>query len=289
MELTPTGIWTGALRGADPAEAADAMAELEALGFGAVWLPGFLGEPARAPLRALIAAAERIVVATGILSVWEYPAEEIAALVHALDGEHPGRFLLGLGVSHAVLVDRSEEGRYARPLTKMRETLDGLESAAHPVPRELVVLAALRPKMTTLAAERTAGAHPYLAPVEHTARAREQLGPDRLLAPELGVVLETDPETARRIARAHLEMYLTLPNYVDHWRDLGFGDEDVTAPGSDRLVDALIAWGDEDAVRARVDEHRDAGADHVCLQVLHDGEGLPREQWRRLAAAVVAG
>lgn len=287
MDLTPTGIWTGTLRSADPAEAADAIAELEALGYGTVWIPTFFGEPAHPPLDALLAATERLVVATGILSVWAYSPEEIAALAARLTDDHPGRFLLGLGVSHAVVVDQAEAGRYRRPLTKMRETLDALDGQARPVPADAMVLAALRPKMTALAAERTAGAHPYLAPVEHTARARAQLGPDRLLAPELGVVLEADATTARRIARAHLEMYLTLPNYVDHWRELGFGDEDVTAPGSDRLVDALVAWGDEAAIRRRVDEHRDAGADHVCLQVLHDGPGLPREQWRRLAPAVV--
>jgi probable F420-dependent oxidoreductase len=288
MDLKPTGIWTGALRAADPAEAADALAELEALGYGTVWLPGFFGEPAHAPLDALLAATRTIVVATGILSVWGYDAAEIAAMTHRLNTDHDGRFLLGLGVSHAVLVDQADAGRSRKPLTKMRRFLDELDVAEHHIPEEQLVLAALKPKMTALAAERTAGAHPYLAPVAHTARAREQLGTGKLLAPELGAVLETDRAEARRIARGHLEMYLGLPNYVEHWRDLGYGDEDVTGPGSDRLVDDLIAWGDEAAILARIEEHRAAGADHVCLQVLHDGPGLPRAQWRRLAAAVVA-
>ena len=287
MDLTPTGIWTGALRGADPAEAADAVAELEALGYGAVWIPGFFGEPAHPPLDALLAATERLVVATGILSVWSYPPDAIAALAGRLTDDHGGRFLLGLGVSHAVMVDREDPGRYGKPLTKMRETLDGLDAAERPVPVDGRILAALKPKMTALAAERASGAHPYLAPVAHTARAREQLGPGPVLAPELGVVLESDPATARRIARAHLEMYLRLPNYVDHWRHLGYEDDDEAGPGSDRLVDDLIAWGDEAAILARVQGHRDAGADHVCFQILHDGPGLPREQWRRLAEIVV--
>ncbi|MCW3011281.1 MAG: hypothetical protein JWO90_1685 [Solirubrobacterales bacterium] len=288
MDLTPTGIWTGELRGADPGEAADALAELEQLGYGTVWLPAFFGEPAHAPLDALLSATERMVVATGILSVWAYEPEAIAALTRRLNEDHDDRFLLGLGVSHAVIVDQAEDHRYRKPLTKMRAFLDALDAAAVPVPREHLVLAALKPKMTALAAERTLGAHPYLAPVAHTERAREQLGPDALLAPELGAVLETDPETARRIARGHLKSYLGLPNYVEHWRQLGYGDEDVLGAGSDRLVDDLIAWGDEAAILARVEEHRAAGADHVCLQLLHDGPGLPREQWRRLAPAVAA-
>ncbi len=287
MDLTPAGIWTGALRAADPTEAAEAIAELDELGYGAVWLPAFFGEPAHEPLDRLLGASRRLVVATGILSVWAYEPAALAEMSARLNADHEGRFLLGLGVSHAAIVDQADAGRYRKPLTKMRETLDALDAAEPAVPPERRILAALKPKMTALAGERAAGAHPYLGPVAHTVRAREQLGVGPLLAPELGVVLEADPDTARRIARGHLEMYLGLPNYVAHWRELGYGDADLGAGGSDRLVDDLVAWGDEEAIRERVEEHRAAGADHVCLQVLHDGDALPREQWRRLAPVVV--
>lgn len=285
MDLKQTGIWTGDLRGADPAEGADAIAELEALGYGTVWLPAFFGEPAHEPLDRLLAAGSSIGVATGILSVWEYEAADIAAMTRQLNADHDGRFLIGLGVSHKVMVDQADDGRYKKPLTKMKSFLDGLDAAGlAPSDR---ILAALKPKMTDLAGERAAGAHPYLAPVAHTARAREQLGAGPVLAPELGAVLEADPATARGIAREHMAMYLQLPNYVNHWRELGYAEEEFADGGSDRLVDDLIAWGDEAAIRARIDEHRAAGADHVCLQVLTAGGGLPREQWRRLAPAVV--
>jgi probable F420-dependent oxidoreductase len=181
-----------------------------------------------------------------------------------------------------------EPGRYHQPLAAMAGYLDALDTAEPPVPVEARVLAALGPKMLGLARDRAAGAHPYLTTPEHTQRAREILGGDRLLAPEQRVVLETDPATAREVGHQHLAIYLQLPNYTNNLRRLGFTDNDLAGAGSDRLVDTLVAWGDEDTIARRVREHHDAGADHVCIQVLTgDRNAFPREGWRRLAPALV--
>ena len=184
--------------------------------------------------------------------------------------------------------------QYERPFAAMRRYLDGMDEAARvyraakpaaPPPR---VLAALGPRMLALAAERAQGAHPYLVTPEHTAKARSALGPDRWLLPEQAVVLESDPDQARAIARRHISRYLDLPNYTNNWRRLGFTDDDLVAQGSDRLVDALVAWGDVEAVRDRVKDHLDAGADHVCIQVFDaEPHGMPLRQWRKLAIAVL--
>jgi len=282
MNLTGTGIWSGELRRHEDAEeVADVAAELEELGYAAIWLPG--GDPATAihALSGVLRATSSVTVASGILSVWMHDPEELAAQRAELSDSSEGRFLLGLGVSHAPLVG---EDRYAKPLTKMRTYLESLDVAAPVVLPETRVLAALGPKMLELARDRALGAHPYLVTPEHTHRAREILGAERFLGPEQGVVLETDPDRARAIAREHLSVYLQLPNYTNNLRRLGFGDADIADGGSDRLVDELVAWGDEDAIRARLDAHREAGADQVVVQVLHEGDGLPRAEWRSLAA-----
>jgi probable F420-dependent oxidoreductase len=198
---------------------------------------------------------------------------------------YPGRFLLGLGVSHSALVEPTGQ-RYQHLYRKLVEFLDGLDAAAPPVPPEGRALAALSPRVLKLAAERTAGAHPYLVTPEHTRRAREILGDGPLLAPEQKVVLSTDPARAREIGRGGLAMYLRLPDYVSNLRRLGYTDGDISGGGSDRLVDALVAWGDEDAIARRVAEHHAAGACHVCLQVLTGEQAVPWPQWRRLAAAL---
>jgi len=239
----------------------EAAAELEELGYGALWFPNGRGMFERA--RDLLEATRRVVVATGIASIWMHSAEDAATAHHALAEAFPGRFLLGLGVSHAHLVDREEPGRYSRPLSRMREYLDRLDAAATPVPIGERILAALGPRMLGLASARTAGAHPYLGTVEHTRRAREALGSGRLLAPELPVVLETDPSRARAIAREHLTFYLQAPNYTNNWRRLGFTPHDLAGGGSERLVDEVVAWGSSDAIRERIAEHHGAGADHV--------------------------
>jgi probable F420-dependent oxidoreductase len=284
LDLTGTGIWSGELRRhADRAEAADAAAELEQLGYRALWFPA--GEAAGAFTAAseLLRATRTATLATGILSVWVADPELVAAERAQLSDAYDGRFLLGLGVSHAPLVGSD---RYKRPLEKMRTFLESLDAAAPPVLPEERALAALGPKMLELARERSLGAHPYLVTPEHTRIAREAVGPEKLVATEQAVVLETDPDRARSLARGHLEIYLQLPNYTNNLRRLGFGDDDLGGGGSDRLVDALVAWGDEEAIRARVDEHRDAGADQVLVQAISGRDGLPRDEWRRLAPAL---
>jgi probable F420-dependent oxidoreductase len=253
---------------------AGALRELEELGFAAVWLgaspPADLKDAAE-----LLDASSRLVVATGIVNVWDSPPEEVAASVRRLAS---GRFLLGVGIGHRRAVGEA----YVRPYDKLVGYLDALDTAGVPV--QARALAALGPRVLRLAAERTAGAHPYLVTPEHTARAREILGAGPLLAPEQKVVLETDPDAARALARRRLGPYLVLENYTNNWRRLGFTDEELAGEGSDRLVDALVAWGDEEAIRSRVAEHHAAGADHVALQVLNPDK---RGTLRRLAPALV--
>lgn len=288
--LSGTGVWSAPLRYGDPAAAADAAAELEGLGYTALWIPDVGGDlfPAVANL---LAATTTATVATGILNLWMHEADETAAQHATLTAAHGDRFLVGIGASHQPLIDLAEAGRYQKPYSKMVTYLDELDAASPtPLAPSARVLAALGPKMLELAKQRTAGVHPYLVTPEHTAVARQALGPDRLVAPEQAVVLSTDPDEARAIGRSHLAMYVGLPNYANNWKRFGFTDDDTADGGSDRLVDALVAWGDEDAIAARVAAHRDAGADHVCVQVLTaDLMGFPLDGWRRLAPALTGG
>ena len=282
MRLDGVGIWSRELRfHEDEGELRDASAELEELGYSALWVPGGQGGSVFDAAGVLLRATSEVAVATGILNIWMHDPEEAAAERAQLDDAYEGRFLLGLGVSHAPVVDR-----YDKPLTAMRDYLDSLDAAAPAVPQQARVLAALGPRMLELARDRSAGAHPYLVPVDHTRRAREILGGGPLLAPELGVILEADEQRARSIARGQLERYMALPNYVNNWRRLGFGDADLASGGSDRLIDALFGWGDVEAIAERIEEHFDAGADHVCIQVMTDRDGLPRDVWRELSAAL---
>jgi probable F420-dependent oxidoreductase len=288
MELAGTGIWSSALRYGDPAAAADAAAELDELGYTALWLPDIGGDVFGA-VEALLYATSRAAIATGILNLWMHSAAETAARYAEIVVRYGPRFLVGIGVSHAPLIDMAEPGRYRQPLARMSEYLDGLDDAAAPLPSSERVLAALGPKMLELARDRAGGAHPYLANPQHTAVARGVLGCGPLLAPEQPVVLESDPATARAIARTHLATYLGLPNYVNNLLRLGLTEEDVRDGGSDALVDSIVVWGDETAIAARVKEHRDAGADHVCVQVLGSQAGaLMLAEWRRLAPALIS-
>jgi probable F420-dependent oxidoreductase len=273
------GIFSIALRSDDSqrhGELGEAAAELEELGFGALWLGGSSAVHHAVPL---VEATERITVATSIQSIWQYDAAETAARYAEVEAAHPGRFLLGLGVSHAKFTDQ-----YHRPYSALVAYLDALDPAGVPADRR--VLAALGPRTLKLSRDRAAGAIPYLVTAEHTAQAREVLGDAPLLAPELKVVLETDPVRARELARDALALYLGLPNYTRNLLRLGFTEDDLADGGSDRLVDALFAWGDEDRIRERIDSYHRAGADHVALQVVDGGprESLPLEQWRRLAS-----
>lgn len=284
MELGRVGIWGRHFWG-ERVRVMEAAAELEELGYGALWFPNAPSIFQRA--RDLLDATRLVVVAPGIASIWTHTAADAAAAHHALTQAHPGRFLLGLGVSHAHIVDREEPGRYSRPLTRMREYLDALDTASIPVPVAERILAALGPRMLELARDRSAGAHPYLGTVEHTRRAREVLGSGPLLAPELPVVLETDASRARAIARQHLNVYLRAPNYTNNWLRLGFMPDDLANGGSDRLVDEVVAWGSTDAIRERIAQHHRVGADHVCLQVVTPlNVDLPLNEWRMLAAAL---
>lgn len=266
------GVWSRELRFCrDRGDARDAAAELEQLGFGALWIPDVGGDVFGA-CEELLAATRSIPLLTGILNLWMHDAAEVAARSARLGG----RFTLGLGASHGAVVG----ARYERPLSAMRAYLDELDALG----LETRLLAALGPKMLGLARDRAAGAHPYLVPIEHTRRARAILGPDRVLGVEQGVVLARD----RDAARAHVVPYLGLPNYVANLRRLGYGDADLAGGGSDRLVDTLVAWGDEEAIAERVRAQLEAGADHVCIQVIDAVDDRPpRAAWRRIASALI--
>jgi probable F420-dependent oxidoreductase len=277
------GIWSLELRFGDRREAADAAAELDELGFSALWIPGGIGGDVLGDVDSLMGATKRAVIATGILNIWKHEPRDVGQWWQALPEERRARVLIGIGVSHSPLIGEA----YRQPLARTRDYLDRLAEAG--LPTDAICLAALGPKMLELARDRSAGAHPYLVTPEHTAQARAVLGPDKLLAPEQGVILETDPARARALARKALEHYLHLPNYVNSWRRLGFADEDI-ATVSDSFVDALFFWGSAEAIAERVNAHLAAGADHVCLQVI-TGAGIDiaaaRPAWRELAGALI--
>jgi probable F420-dependent oxidoreductase len=284
--LAGVGIWNAALRYGDPAEAAVAAGMLEELGYSALWLPDVGGNLFES-LDNVLSATRRVTVATGILNLWMHEAADTAAQYTRLVAAHGPRLVLGIGVSHAPLVDSIEAGRYRTPLARAEQYLDALDAIHDTVPRERRLLAALGPNMLALAGARAGGTHSYNVSPEHTAFARETLGPHRVVAPEQAVVLERDPGRAREIARSFLGTYLMLPNYVNNWYRFGITPDDTAGGGSDRLVDTLVAWGDIDTIVARVRAHFDAGADHVCLQVLTDQQlALPADEWRELAPAV---
>lgn len=259
MRLGPVGVWDHSSffqRSGTPAE-------LDRLGYATAWLGGS-PPPDLSSAEPVLAESHELVVATGIVSVWDDEPSVAAAAYHRVSAAYPDRFVLGIGASHQQLVG----DRYVRPYEQLVTYLDGLDEGG--VPESARVLAALGPRVLRLARDRAAGAHPYLTTPEHTAQAREILGADKLLVPEQKVVLSTDPTDARALARKRLAMYLELPNYTNNWLRLGFTADDLADGGSDRLIDALVVWGDEAAIRERVQAHRDAGADQVTLQVLNE-------------------
>ncbi|TDC49756.1 LLM class F420-dependent oxidoreductase [Actinomadura sp. KC345] len=270
IELGRLGIWRPWSE-LDPELAKD----VEDLGYGAIWIGGSPRGDLKIAER-LLAATDRIVIATGIVNMWDTPAEEVAASYHRLDGAYGGRFLLGAGIGHP---EATQE--YRSPYETIVQYLDRLD--AEGVPVEGRVLAALGPKVLRLSAERAGGAHPYLTTPEHTRRARELLGDGPLLAPDQKVVLDTDPERARALAREKIGFYFKLRNYVSSWKRLGFTDEDVAGEGSDAITDALVAHGDPAAVAARLTGHLEAGADHVAVQVLAGQGEDPRPALRTIA------
>jgi probable F420-dependent oxidoreductase len=255
-ELGRIGVWRGWQD-----TSGELAAELERLGYGTLWI-GRSPDGGLAVIEQLLDATERLVLATGIVNMWQDDADTVAASFHRINARHPGRFLLGVGIGHSEAIRA-----YRKPYDTIVAYLDRL--AAADVPKDSTVLAALGPRVLRLAAERTAGSHPYLTTPEHTREARALLGPNTLIAPEQKVVLETDPEKARAIARPTIEKpYLGLVNYLNNLRRLGWTDEDLAGSGSDRLVDALARHGDAETVAAGVTAHLDAGADHVAIQVL---------------------
>ncbi len=274
VELGRYGIWRHA-GGLTP----ELAREIEALGYGAIWIggspPGDLGLA-----ESLLDATDHIAVATGIVNMWTTPAAEVAPSYHRIEKAHPGRFLLGVGIGHP-----EATAEYRSPFATIVEYLDDLDAAR--VPKEGRALAALGPKVLEVAAERTAGAHPYLTTPEHTRWARELVGPGVLLAPEQKVVLEADPERARAIGRPPVDFpYLHLRNYVANLQRLGWTDADIADGGSDALIDALAVHGSNAEVAAGLDAHLDAGADHVCAQILTEQGADPVPALRELAAAL---
>ena len=294
MDVGSVGIWTAQLDLQPAAQAREVAAELDDLGYGALWLPEAVGREAISHAAVLLGATRRLVVATGVANIYNRTPAAAANAQRLLADDSGGRFLLGLGVSHGPMVEGMLGQSWDRPLAHMREYLDALDGAftVSPPPAEDPprVLAALGPRRRELAASRSWGALTYFVPVEHTPFARQHLGDGPMLLVEQAAVLSTDADLARAAGRKHMQMYLTLPNYVNNLRRLGWGDDDLADGGSDALVDALVAWGDVDAIAARVAAHREAGADHVCVQVVDtDVTALPLEAWRSLAPALLAG
>ncbi len=269
-----------------------AVAEIEEMGFGAIWVGEFLAREVFAASAIILAATSRIKVATGVANIWARDPIAMMNGARALAEAWPNRFALAIGVSHARLVnDRGHH--YERPLTTMRAYLDQMEKAPYrapePDPPVPIVLGALGPKMMQLAGERTAGAHPYFVPVEHTVEGRGILGPDRLLAPEQAVVFAKTREAARPTGDIYMRTYLALPNYRNNLVRLGWSDDELTPPGSDRLFDAIVVWGDDQEIARKVRRHHDAGADHVALSVLMPTpDRAPIAELRRVAPLLLS-
>ena len=291
--LGRVGVWSFALQRLTAADAGVAMRGFEAAGYRTVWMPESVGsKEVFAHASILLAASTRAIVAPGIASIYARDPMAMANGARAIAEAYPRRFVLGIGVSHAPSV-ATRGGSYGRPVETMTAYLDGMAAASYagpdvgePVP---LVLAALGPRMLELAAARTDGAHPYFVPVEHTPLARKSLGSEACLAVEQTAVLTTDPMEGRRIGRAFARHYLALPNYANNLRRLGWSDEDIANDGSDRLIDAVVAWGDVDAIVARVKAHLDGGADHVCVQLRADSSADPAlDGYRELASGLLS-
>ncbi len=286
MKLKQLGVWSGT----DTLSAADAAAfakRVEAWGYGALWIPEAIGREVFSASAWLLANTSSLIVASGIANIYARDSLSSAAAQKGLNEQSGDRFLLGLGVSHIPFVQGVRQHEYGKPVATMRAYLRGMADAPYksvpPASVPQTVLAALGPKMLELSGELADGAHPYNVTPEHTQQAREILGAGKLLCVEQGAILETNPAEARSLARQFLTLYMGLPNYVNNWRRLGFSDADFAGGGSDRLVDAVIAWGDESAIRARIEAHWQAGADHVCIQAI-GAAGLPDERLLGLLA-----
>jgi probable F420-dependent oxidoreductase len=276
MELGRIGVWTS-YRAIGEENAGEAAKFVEQLGYGTFWLGG---SPRLSTVRPLLEATEKLVVATGIVNVWAYEPEQLAAEHAELARDFPDRLLVGIGIGHP-----EATGDYSKPLSTMRAFLDGLDAAEPPLPRDRRCLAALAPKMLALSAERSLGAIPYFVPVAHTSYARSLLGAEPLLAPEVAFVLDEHTDSAREQARDYARLYLGLSNYANNLLRHGFTDDDIAAGGSDRLIDAVTPHGSADEIAEVVRAHLDAGANHVALQAIGE-PGIPRAGWTALAEAM---
>ncbi len=292
VDLGRVGLWYGSIDALSTPDAKRAVQTAEELGFPSLWIAEAVGRDPFVSAAVLLSATEKLAIATGIANIYARDPMTMAAGQKTLAEAFPGRFLLGMGVSHGHLVAGVRKHDWSKPYSYMVEYLEKMDKALFmavgPSEDPGRLLAALGPKMLKLSAERANGSHPYFTTPDHTAIAREAMGPDALLAPEQMVVLETDPTEARRIARAGMKIYLGLPNYYNNLRRIGFTEDDWENGGSDRLVDAIVAWGTPDQIAERVAQHHAAGADHVCVQVLTDNvREAPTEQWRRLASVLL--
>jgi probable F420-dependent oxidoreductase len=279
MDLGKIGVWTStrALGGAE--QFGEAAKLVEELGYGTFWLGG---SPRLAAVRPLLEATSTIAVGTSIVNIWAYEPAQLAAEYAELAPDFSERLIVGIGVGHP-----EAHGDYSRPFTAMQEFIDGLDAAEPPlIPRDRRAIAALAPRMLALSAERSLGALPYFVQVAHTRAARELLGPGVLLAPEIACVLDEDPERARATAREYARLYLGLSNYTNNLMRHGFAAEDIAGDGSDQLIDAVVPHGSAAEIAAVVDEHFEAGADHVALQVIGEA-GIPRQGWTALAEAIL--
>ncbi|QQW34427.1 LLM class F420-dependent oxidoreductase [Mycobacterium marinum] len=273
-ELGRFGVWLGS-RSITP----ELAGQIESLGYGAAWI-GASPDADLAWVEPALEQTTSLQLATGIVNIWSAPADEVAASYRRIESAHPGRFLLGVGVGHP---EHTQE--YQKPYDALVAYLDDLDKAMVPDSRR--VLAALGPRMLRLAAQRSAGAHPYLTTPEHTGTARQLVGNTVFLAPEHKVVLTTDAAQARAVGRKFIDFYLGLSNYVNNWLKLGFTEDDVRKPGSDRLIDALVAYGTPDQIARRLGEHLEAGADHVAIQVLRTSrEDKPMAALTELSGAL---
>ena len=285
-DLGKVGIWSTALRFGETAAIDRAAAEVDEMGFGAIWIPGGIDDAVLNDIGRLLKVTKRTVLATGIINLWKQEPKDVADWFNALSDDHKGRVMLGIGISHGPLIGEN----WNKPVARTRDYVTQLEAAG--MAMDNTCLAALGPKMMALSGECTGGAHPYLATPEHNVEARRILGPGKLLAPEQGVIFESDRDQVREIARAALSNYLQLPNYCNNWIRLGFSREEDLDPVSDRFIDAIFAHGGTDAMAARVKAHHDAGADHVCVQVIAGGMGSgsldeERGRYRELAEALL--
>lgn len=286
MKLGKLGVWAF-MDGMTAPQVAAFAQRMENAGFAALWIPEAWGRNSYVTSSWLLANTEKLVIATGIASIYARDPMATVGARNALNEQSGGRFLLGLGVSHAPMVSGVRGHDYGKPIATMKAYLEGMDQVEYgappPAEKPLTVIAALGPKMLELARDHADGAHPYNVTPAHTKLAREILGPGKLLCVEQMCVAETDPAKARAVARASLEIYLTLPNYQNSWKREGFTDEDFANGGSDRLIDATIVWGDDDAIAERVQQHYANGADHVCIQLLGESPVPDADTLERLA------